>query len=130
MQNYPLWYYDSVSKGGILVKKLVLSIIVLLLLAAGWIALDLFVIGDPVDGDTLVIDVEEAENQLNVHIATPASAMAFSDISFRHEGTALHINVRKVLVSSLHCSGTKTIYVEKGDETEVWLGGRLIWSAE
>ena len=111
-------------------KKLVLSIIVLFLLAAGWFALDLFIIGDPVDGNMLVIDVEDLERQLNIHIATPDSAMAFSDVRFRHEGTALHITVRKVLVSPLHRSGTKCIYVEKMDETEVWLGGKLIWSAK
>ena len=111
-------------------KKLILSVIILVLLAAGWFALDLFVIGDPVDGDTLVIDVEDLGSQLNIHIAAPDSAMAFSDVRFRHEGTALHITVRKVLVSPLHRSGTTCIYVEKMDETEVWLGGKLIWSVK
>ena len=111
-------------------KKLILSVVILILLATGWIALDLFVIGDPVDVDTLVIDVEDLGSQLNIHIATPDSAMAFSDVRFHHEGTALHITVRKVLVSPLHRSGTRCIYVEKAGETEVWLGGKLIWSAK
>ena len=110
-------------------KKVIISVLLLILLGAGLTALHLFVIGDPVDGDMLIIDVEDLENQLNIHIDTPASAMAFSDVSFRHEGTALHITVRKVLVSTLHPSGSKSIYVKKVDETEVWLGGKLIWSA-
>lgn len=111
-------------------KKGIISILILILLATGWFALHLFVIGDPVDGNTLAIDVEEMGNQLNIHISTPASAIAFSDVSFRHKGTALHITPRKVLVSSLHRSGSKSISVELLDETEVWLGGRLIWSAQ
>ena len=110
--------------------KKIFCIVLLILLIAGLTAVHLFVIGNPVDGNMLVIDVEETENQLNIHISTPASAIAFSDVGFRHKGTALHITVRKVLVSPLHHSGTKVIYIEKMDETEVWLGGRLVWKAE
>ena len=111
-------------------KKYIFGLLAVLLVIALGIGAKLFIIGEPVDGNTIMIEVEDLENQINIHIATPASAIAFSDVNFRHEGTVLHITVREVLVSSLHNSGTKSIYVEKVDETEVWLGGKLIWTSE
>jgi len=56
--------------------------------------------------------------------------MAISDVSFRHEGTVMHLTVRKVLASPLHNDGSECIYLEITDETEIWLGSRLIWSAQ
>lgn len=111
-------------------RKWLILLCILLVLVPAWLAVQIFLIGEPVDGNTLAVDVEESEHQLTIHFSTPASAIAFSDVRFRHKGTALHITVRQVLVSPLHNSGTHCIYIEKADETEVWLGGRLIWEAK
>lgn len=111
-------------------KKAAISIFLILLLIIGSIALHLFVIGEPVDGNTLAIYVQETDHQVNIDVHALDSAMAFSDVRFQHKGTVLYITLRKVLVSPLHDTGSKSIWIEKVDETEIWLGGKLIWSAE
>lgn len=111
-------------------KKWIIVLTAVLLLITLGCGIKLFVIGEPVDGNTLSIDVEETDRQVNIDVHTPDSAMAISDISFRHEGTILYITVRKVLVSPLHDSGSNSIWIEKVDETEIYLGGKLIWTAK
>lgn len=111
-------------------KKAIIAILVLLVLAAGFTCLKLFVIGEPADGDTLAVRVEEGDGQVTIYIQTTGSAMAISDIKYRYEGTVMHLTVQKVLVSPLHDDGDKCLYYEITDETEIWLGGKLIWSRE
>ena len=111
-------------------KKVILIILILMVLAAAIAALQIFVIGQPVDGDSLVIDVAETERHVNILVTTPASAIAFTDTSLRQEGNALSITFRQVLVSPLYSSGQKSIYLEKDGFTEICLGGKLIWTAE
>ena len=111
-------------------KKVILSILVLMVLAVAIAALQIFVVGTPVDGNTLVIDVDEMENQVNILVTTPASAIAFTDASLRQDGNTLSITFRQVLVSPLYSSGQKSIYLEKDGFTEIYLGGKLIWTTE
>ena len=111
-------------------KKIILSILVLLIFTAVIAALQIFVIGSPVDGNSLVIDVTETERQVNILVTTPASAVAFTDSSLRQEGSTLSITFRQVLVSPLYSSGQKSIYLEKDLISEIYLGDKLIWTAE
>ena len=110
-------------------KKLLLAALALVLVF-GAIGLTLLVIGEPVDGEEIAIEVEDLEGQVNIYISTPASALAFTDAHLRQEGNVLTIHLRQVLVSPLYSSGTKMIWLEKGTETEIWLGGKCIWTAE
>lgn len=110
-------------------KKILRFTLAALLLVAGTLSLHLFVIGDPVDGSLVACDVTEDDNQLNIHVTTLASAIAFTDnVQLRQIGSSLYITLRKVLVSSLHSSGSQMILIEKNDLSEVYLGGKLIWS--
>ncbi len=111
-------------------KKVAVILFAALLLLALGCGLKLFVIGEPADGDTLVIEVKEQKGQVTIYIDSPDSAMAISNIRYRYEGTKLYMTVRRVLSSPLHRDGSKCIYYEITDETEIWLGGRLIWSAQ
>lgn len=88
----------------------------------------LFLIGEPVDGTTLVCEVKEDAHQVDIFVTTPASAVAFTDVQFRQEDTTLYISFREVLVSPLYDSGQKSIYLEKCDLTKIVLGGRVIWT--
>ena len=108
-------------------KILMISLIAVVLLILGC-GIWFFFIGQPVDGNTLVIDVSETENQINIFATTPSSAIAFTDVQFRQTDTVLHISFRKVPVTRLYSSGQKSIYIEKTDLTEIWLGGRQIWT--
>lgn len=110
-------------------KKVILSMLAVLLLSALFFGLKLFIIGEPVDGYTVYCDVSETDNQININIATPASAVAFTDrIRLHQEDTTLYITMYKVMVSRLFDDGTHRVWIEKNDLTDIYLGGKLIWS--
>lgn len=111
-------------------KKAIIAVLILIALAAALGAMKLFVIGKAADGDSLGIRVEEHHSQLDIYIQLTDSAMAISNMQYRYEGTALHLTVYRVLASPLHPSGSKCLYYEITDETEVWVGNRLVWTAE
>ena len=111
-------------------KKVIIAILVLILLTVSFGAWKIFVVGSPVDGNTLSVEVKQHDNQLDIYITSIDSALAISNIEYRYEGTILHLTVYKVLASSLHNSGSKCLYYEITDETEIWLGDQLIWTAK
>lgn len=121
-------------KGGDFVKLFWKILCILLgagLLLAAIGAVWVFLIGEPVDGDAVICDVEELENQVNIYVTTPSSGIAFrDDARLRQEGTQLHITLRKVPVSPLCADGDWSMYVEKTGITQIYLGGKLIWSEQ
>ena len=111
-------------------KRIAIILLVLIFLTVSFALLKLFVIGEPVDADMLSVHVEESDGQVTIYMQTMDSAAALSDIQFRYEDTVLYLTVRKVLTSPLHTSGEKCLYYEITDETEIWLGNKLIWSRQ
>lgn len=110
-------------------KKFWIVGVAALILLLGF-AVKLFLIGEPVDGSTLLCKVEELDNQLTIYAYATDSADAFTDVQYRQEGTTLYITFNMVLPSPLHRNGEKCIYLEKCDLSEVYLCGKLIWSAQ
>lgn len=111
-------------------KKAIAAIVIVTLLVAGFTAAKLFIIGEPVDGNCLAVTAEAHDGQLDIYMQVTDSAMAISNLQYRYEGTILYITPWKVLSSPLNSDGDKFLYYELTDETEVWVGGRLIWKAE
>ena len=111
-------------------KKAIAVILVLVLVAAGFIGLKLFVLGSPIDDDALSVRVEEGDGQIAIYMQVTDSAMAISNIQYSYDGTAMRLTVCKVLSSPLHSDGDKCLYYEIVDETEVWVDNRLVWTAE
>ena len=109
-------------------KKVILLVLALVLLVSLFAAAKLFIIGEPADGDTLAIRVEEDDGQVTIYIQSMDSAMAISNIQYRYEGTVMHLTLWKVLSSPLNHDGDKCLYYQITDETEIWLGGKLIWA--
>lgn len=109
-------------------KKVICIVLIILMLTALLISLKLFVIGEPMDGRSLVVQVEEGDGQLTIYMQCMDSAMAISDIKYQYDGTVLHMTAWRVLCSALHNKGERCLYYELTDETEVWLNGKLIWS--
>ena len=89
-----------------------------------------FLIGEPVDGKTLIYNVEDAEKQLTIRVFTTESATAFTEPRLLQQGTTLNITFSKVLPSPIHTDGELCIYLEKCDLTNVILCGEPIWSAQ
>lgn len=109
-------------------KKILIVISILLVLAASFITVKLFIIGSPVDSNTLAVSVEEGDGQVAIYIDSIDSALVISNIQYRYEGTVMHLTVWKALSSPLNRDGNTCLYYEITDETEIWLGGNLIWS--
>lgn len=90
-----------------------------------------FIIGEPVNGNNVNCDVKETENQIDICVSTPESGIAFTDdVRMLLEGSVLNITLRRVMVSPLFSSGSRIISIEKAGLTEIYLGGKLIWTAK
>lgn len=111
-------------------KKVLWILCILFLLLALALSLKLFLIGEPMDGELLAVEVKEQAGQVTIYMDSLDSAVAISDVSYRYDGTILYMTVHKVLSSPIHNEGSKCIYYEIVDETEIWLGGKQIWSAK
>ncbi len=111
-------------------KKRITFILLALLLILAWIPLQLFVIGEPVDGEQLSWEVQAEEDILCIHISTPASAVALRGLKVRQDGSTCHISLRKVLVSHLFSSGSASVEIDILKIDRVFLGGKLVWSSE
>ena len=107
-------------------KKVCLALLLLLILILT-VPVKLFLIGQPVDGSTVNCDVRESENQVDVYVTTPESAVGFTEFRLHQEDTTLYIDFLKVLTSPLY-DGDRSIYIEKCDLTEIILGGEVIWT--
>lgn len=108
-------------------KKLIIGVLILLLLAS-FCTLKLFILGSPANDAALAVRVEEGDGQLAIYIESMDSAHAISNIEYRYNGTALYMTVWTVLSSPLNNDGERCLYYEITDETEIWLGNKLIWS--
>ena len=109
-------------------KSIIAVLLILLVISFG--TLKLFVIGSPSDGSTLAVEVQHHDNQVDIYIHSIDSALSISNIRYRYDGTVLHLTVYKVLSSPLYRDGSKCLYYEITDETEIWLGDHLIWTRE
>lgn len=107
-------------------KVLLISLSVILLLSLS-ITSKLFLIGQPVDGSTVNCLVREHDNQVDIYVTTPDSAIGFTDFRLHRQGTTLFIDFRRVLTSSLY-DGQQSICIEKGGFDQIVLGGERIWT--
>ena len=111
-------------------KKTILILIFLILMIFIICAAKVFLIGEPMDADSLAIQIKEGDGQLSIFILSTDSARAIRDLQYRYEGTVLHITPFGVLSSPIYNDGEKCLYYEIVDETQVWVAGELVWSAQ
>ena len=111
-------------------KKIIAALAVLLVLALGFGAWKLLVVGSPASSDSLAVQVEEGDGQLTIYIRSTDSGKAISNLQYNYQGTALHLTVWTVLSSPLNDDGEECLYYELTDETEVRVGDQLVWAKE
>ena len=110
-------------------KKVGLSITLVVLILALFSAAKLFLIGEPVDGNTVVCKVNDHENQVDIYVTSTESSIGFTDFQLYQEDTTLYISLRKVMASPLF-DAEQSIYLEKCDLTKIVLGGKTVWVAD
>lgn len=111
-----------------MIKKVVCIVLAFLVLITASGIVQLFFIGEPLDGNTVITHVEIDGDVVYLHIMTLDSAMAFCGESRSRVDSTLYITLRKVLVSPVHDSGYHVAAVNLDDITQIVLGGKTVWT--
>lgn len=126
-------YLKRVKKGT--AKKIVLAVVCTALVLLGGIALKLFVIGTPLQAQSVAVLDEGmcSNNSLALSLISTNSGSAFYGWRVETVDGVTSIYARDVLVSPLHSSGLRYLEVPLEGVREVWLGGtsgqgRLLWA--
>lgn len=126
-------YLKRVKKGT--AKKIVLAVVCTALVLLGGAALKLFVIGTPLQAQSVAVLGEGmcSDNSLFLSLVSTNSGRAFYGWKMETENGVTSIYARDVLASPLHRFAGKFLSVPLEGVREVWLGGtssqgRLLWA--
>ena len=115
-------------------KKIVLAVVCTALVLLGGIALKLFVIGTPLQAQSVAVianEVQDGENMLFLSLTSISSGDAFYGWKQETVDGVTSIYARRVTVSPFCRAGDAQMYVSLDFVQEVWLGGtsgRLLWA--
>lgn len=99
-------------------------------IAAVCFLVNLFVIGEPVDGKQMLTTAIVNDSKLELQASAEGSAVALKGWKYEKEGTDLFISARKVPVSPLFSEGTYRDSIDLNGLECVYLGGQVIWEKE
>ena len=115
-------------------RRVAVAILCTVLVLLLGFAAKIFVIGEPLDPDGVVVSSQESDDVLQVQISSYASGNAFHSWTAENQDGVVVITARSVLASPLFRDGTGTVEVPLEGVTEVWLGqageGRLVWQED
>ena len=94
------------------------------------ILLDLFVIGEPIDGKQLAYNITQNNSTLELQVSAKEPAVALRGWKFEQEGNNVYISAKKVLVSFLFSSGQYQTSIDIDGIENVYLGGQMIWNSK
>ena len=108
-------------------KKIQISIAILGITVLG-VLINLFLVGEPVDGKQLAYHVAEDNAILELQVFATESAIALKSWKIEQNGNDLFISARKVPVSFVFPSGEYRSSVHTDGIEHIYLGGQMIWS--
>ena len=91
------------------------------------VLLNLFVIGEPIDGKQLHCTTSLNGQTLELRVEAMESGVALRGWKFRKDNDVLSISARKVLVSPLFPNGGYETSIDLGSIERVLIGGQTIW---
>ncbi|MEG1657663.1 MAG: hypothetical protein RR288_01265 [Oscillibacter sp.] len=109
------------------IKILTISISCLAVIILG-VLVNLFVVGEPVDGAQVACEISVNDQNLELKVTAVESAVALRGWKFDKEGSTLHISARKVLVSPFFDNGTFKTSIDLSEIENISFGGQVIWS--
>lgn len=105
-------------------KRMIAVLFGVVILIVLGIILNLFIIGEPVDGTQMNWTVSKDGQMLKLRVENNRdSAMAFRGWRLKRDGGTLSISARKVLVSALFSDGACQTTIDLDGVTEIYLGG-------
>lgn len=114
-------------------RLVVLAVVCTAALLLGAAVLKIFIIGTPLQPQSVAIiaaEVRDGGNTLYLSLSSTGSGNAFHGWRLETSDGVTSIYARDVLVSPLHPVGDARIYVPLEGVREIWLGGtsgRLVW---
>lgn len=90
--------------------------------------LNLFIIGEPVDGVQIVFVTSANGQSLDLQVDALESAMALRGWKQQQDGSTLYISARKVLASPMFHEGHYETSINLETIETIILGGKVIWS--
>ena len=109
-------------------NKASITIICVLLLVVLGIFLQLFVLGEPVDGAQVYCTTSVNGQSLELRIVATESGIALRGWKFKQNGGTLFVSARKVLVSPLFDKGYYETIIDLEAIDNISFGGQEIWS--
>ena len=110
-------------------RKTVSALCLVLFLLLIFLCYFLF-IGEPIDGAQMAYTITPSGQDLILTVQTSDSGIALRGWKLRQEDSILYISAKKVPVSPFHSGSTYQAIFDPDIVTEVYLGGRLVWSAD
>ena len=109
-------------------RRIILSSLLgVLALVFGLLAVRVFVVGREASADTLAARAEVDGNQVTLTAVPVDSASAVTNIAFREEDGVVTATVRTGLTSFLHRGDARAVYAAAGPVKTVKLDGRILW---
>ncbi len=94
------------------------------------ILFNLFVVGEPIDGEQLAYSITQNNSTLELQVSAIESAVALRGWKFEQDGNNMFISAKKVPVSFLFSSGQYQASIDIDGIENVYLGGQMIWSSK
>ena len=119
---------DFLKKNRRRTRRIVLSSLLgLLALVIGLLAIRVFVVGGSIYLDALAARASVDGQQVTLDVASTDSARAITNVSFREEDGVVTATVRAGLPSPLHRGDARAVYDAAGEVKTVKLDDRILW---
>lgn len=93
------------------------------------ILLDLFVIGEPIDGKQLAYNITQNNSTLELQVSAKEPAVALRGWKFEQEGNNVYISAKSTCIF-LFSSGQYQTSIDIDGIENVYLGGQMIWNSK
>ena len=120
---------SELMEGHIVKKKIGIGIAILGSIILCFL-LNLFVRGEPIDGNQLTYSVTQNSTILELQVSATDSAVALRGWKIEQEENKVFISAKKVPESFLFSSGQYQTSIDIDGIENVYLGGQMIWSSK
>lgn len=108
-------------------RRVLAAILATVLLLAAGIALELFIIGDPITSDGMSWSLQEDGGALNVRVFSTWSGVAYCRWDTETVDGVVTLSARKVLPSALYRTADYRTRIALDGVKDIWVADQLLW---